>query len=56
MPSAIDDALANLRKKVLQIEDRKARNAVIDALRRLKKAITGEVRSIGAADDSGIPW
>ncbi|HXN56584.1 MAG TPA: hypothetical protein VN874_09965 [Myxococcales bacterium] len=61
MASAIKESVANLKKKLSQIEDPKVREGVIAALRRLRKALTDEIQSttradIAAAKVKTVPW
>jgi hypothetical protein len=56
MASAIHKSVANLKKKLGEIEDPKVRKGVTDALRGLQKAVNGELRKIRAGGPNDPPW
>jgi hypothetical protein len=56
MASALNKSVANLKKKLGEIEDPKVRKGVTNALRQVQKAIAGKVEDMSAAFDPSVPW
>jgi hypothetical protein len=54
MASAIKKSVANLKRKLGQIEDPKVRKGVTDALRQVQKVVMDDV--MDAMSEPGVPW